>query len=171
MNILLFLSLYVILFCILPMFVYLMSNKNNIFLINLLFTLYLITISFLVLFSVTITKTHISISFPTNEKFFTFYYSSGLNTYNILINFALFFPLGIICYLKSKMTNNKHLYSNPIFIGLIISIIIECLQVILPTSRYFDFSDILFDSITTFVSYSVCFILLKAIKKHPFRVL
>ena len=148
-----FIPLYIGLFTVVPLIILFYIKSQKKFTISLLFniwqTLYMFFCLFLTLFNTSISTTTISIIAPQNHDFFEFNFADGLNFHNFIINFALTLPIGVICFARHQFLKQKHstIKNNPALIGLIFAMIIELLQGLLPTGRFVDISDLIFDSL------------------------
>lgn len=163
-NLYVFIFIYLIILCLLPMSMILLIKQSplsrkshNFSLLVLQFWLmaYLLTTVALTLLSVSITRHHIIFQLPKGQAFFGFNYSVSLTINNLVLNFALTFPLGLImfCYYHIKDAFRLSAYKNNspykvcFFIGLSLGVAIELLQGILPTGRVVDPVDVLLDAL------------------------
>ena len=120
----------------------------------------------LTLLNASVSKTFVGFNIPTNHSFFEFNHADGMNTHNLIINFALVIPLGVITFYRYIYTYKNMIHNirplplryNPVFVGLLFAVIIELLQGVLPTGRFVDPSDLVFDSLFTLLSFAVCWL-------------
>lgn len=158
----LFIPLYIGLFAFVPLILlfYIKSQKKytKLFIIDVWQTLFLVLALFLTLFNARLSATHLYIEPPQNHSFFEFNFADGMSFHNFFINFALTIPIGVICFAKQhfiEKTDRLSLKNNPALIGLIFAIIIELLQGVLPTGRFVDPADLVFDSLVPCFTYCI----------------
>lgn len=76
---------------------------------------------------------------------------------NILINLFMFFPLGFIVYVFEE----RKPFVKTIALALLISLLVELCQFILPIRRFTELTDLLFNTVSGLISAAVCEFLLK----------
>lgn len=172
----LYILFFLILLCFFPLItVILVKNKHNyIFSLFILawFILYILTVMSLTLLDVVVNKNVIVFVLPDKVNFFSYQHCKPFNVYNLLINFALVLPLGIIIFCKylTEKENNKlksvyleNYLSISFCAGLILGLIIETLQFVLPCNRYSEIADVLFNATGTVLSFFITFLYYKLV--------
>jgi len=159
----LFICVYIILLCLFPEIILLKESKKKSIqhnyksylnlVYNLIFCLYLISFTML---DIDITLKKISITIPKIDKV-TILFEKNFSIYNSIINIALFAPIGLFLLVNFKSNS-----INPTLIGLILGLIIESLQILLPTNRIFDIFDIFLNGAVSFVSFFIFYLINKS---------
>jgi glycopeptide antibiotics resistance protein len=107
---------------------------------------------------INMTSSKTTIDFDFTKKWFNInflLYDFDLD--NILINLFMFFPIGFIVYVFA----DKKPFIKTIILALILSIIVELYQFILPINRYTELTDLIFNTTSGLISACVCKLLLK----------
>jgi glycopeptide antibiotics resistance protein len=76
---------------------------------------------------------------------------------NIIINLAMFFPIGFLVYIFSK----KHRFLKTIIFAFLLSLFVEFYQFALPVSRTTELTDVLFNTLSGIISSIYCYFLTK----------
>lgn len=93
----------------------------------------------------------------TQEWFSISFLLASFQPVNLTINLILLFPIGFIVFSFAK----KRPFLKTIIIAFLISILIELYQFILPVARTTELTDILFNTLSGFISAIYCKILQK----------
>ena len=76
---------------------------------------------------------------------------------NVLVNLVMMFPLGFLVYIFS----NKNKFLKTILFAILLSVIIETYQFVLPISRTTELTDLLFNTLSGIISAVYCYFLTK----------
>lgn len=105
---------------------------------------------------VTLSNNVVSAHYVFNNKWFDFRFGFGsIGFVNIVVNIFLLFPIGYIVFAFSK----KHNLLKCVLFALLISLLIETYQWILPVPRGTEIIDLLLNTASGFVAYCYCKIL------------
>lgn len=96
---------------------------------------------------------NVVISYPNSDKWFSLHFAIfNTGKANILVNLALLFPVGLIVSVFSK---NRR-FVKTILISLVISILIELFQFILPIHRTTELADVILNTLSGLLSALYC---------------
>lgn len=146
------------LFCylVLPLVVLLVVKNQKILktIITSLLFVYLIILTIGVWARVEITKTCVKIAFDYSSEWFSKNINYGfkyLKPFDAFVNILLLVPLGLSYALLAQNPLNKHFYLKLFIIGLIVGIVIEAGQYMLPVKRSVQLSDVVFNTISMLI--------------------
>lgn len=157
-NIFLLGSLYGVAFFLIPLILSALLQNSRSLLKLLLWVIllcYLACVAILTLSDVNFSYPNLAVSIIPNEKWFSMNFVVwGGGLFNYLSNLAMFLPLGVFVFgLKERRK-----FLSTISLALLLSIIIEVLQFILPFARTTELADIILNVSSGFVSATFCLI-------------
>lgn len=161
-----FAILIAIMFCfIIPTFLMIFLKKHHKALkicAGVLFCVYLGLLFIGTTATINIKNSNLIINLNFNEPWFSLDFDwFETSKTNVLINLFLLFPLGFVVYTFSE----KHQFLKTVLFSLLLSIIIELYQFILPVHRNTELSDIIFNTLSGVISAAYCELLKKIISK------
>ena len=107
----------------------------------------------------------LTLNLSTGEWFSSYFIWYGLGKLNILINLAMFLPVGFFVFTLT----NKHPFLKTILLSLSLSLLIEFLQFALPIYRNTEVLDIVLNTLSGLISATYCLILSKLSKNTIFK--
>lgn len=151
-NLYLALSLTIVLMVVLPTTLFItLKNKPKTLKIcaGIMFFVYLIFLFIGTTGSISLNGPKLSIALNYNKEWFSLDFAwFEISKTNTLINLFLLFPIGFVVY---TFTNKKQFLKTILF-SLLLSIIIELYQWVLPIHRNTELSDIIFNTISGVIS-------------------
>ena len=141
-----FILLFLIFVMIPTLTILFIKNDNKIKLITMIiFIFYIIFLLIGTTVELDTIYPNLSFHFEFNHNWFSSYFLwANFSLDNLIINICLMFPVGIFTYTHLK----KHMFLKTIFIALLLSIIIELYQMILPIYRNTEILDIILNTIS-----------------------
>ncbi len=170
-NLILAIILGVIFIIILPSIAILVfiNNKHILKILSIIaFILFIILLSVLVFGKVSLENGNIVLKFQTNNKWFSMYFLWGSFTKsNILLNIVMLLPVGafILCL------NTRHGFIKTILLSLLISVVIEVLQFILPIQRTTEVLDLVLNTVSGIIGYAYFYFVFKLAKQYEINLL
>ena len=126
--------------------------------ILILFVVYLLLLFVGTAGKVSLKNNTLIISFNFSGNWFSLYFLwFSFSRTNLLINLFLLFPVGYVVFTYSE----KYQFLKTILLALLISVVVEIYQWVLPIHRNTELSDILFNTISGLISAIYCNLLLK----------
>ena len=126
--------------------------------ILILFVVYLLLLFVGTAGKISLKNNILKINFNFTKEWFSLYFLwFSFSRTNLLINLFLLFPVGYLVYTFCE----KHKFIKTILLALLISVVVEIYQWVLPIHRNTELSDILFNTISGLISAIYCNLLLK----------
>lgn len=145
------------------------NNKRLLKILGIVFFIvFLIILLILTLGNVKITYSSVILSFVTNNSWFSLDFAfANFNKQNILLNTFMLFPVGAFVI----SINTKHSFIKTILISLVISLIIETLQFVLPVDRTTEILDLILNTISGIIGYGYFYLVNKFSKRYEINLL